>query len=148
MDEEGPFQDLFNNPVERPEVATAIIEAVQLPDKIIEFHPDYDVSALLRKGITINGNKQPAPDNTVHDLNGSTGMYSPLGFNGICEQRKEQLGKIDAKLENFTGCYNPQSLFEDLFTVKWIKYVLINETNKHLDINKNTYSEFLCWCKL
>jgi hypothetical protein len=108
INEEGPLEDLFNNPVERAEVAAAVEEAARLPDKIIEF----------RKGITINNNNQPAPENTVHDPNYQTGLYSPWGFNGICERRKEQLGKFDAKLEKYLGRYDPKSLFEHLFRVK------------------------------
>jgi hypothetical protein len=91
----------------------------------------------VREGIKINNDNQPAPENTVHDPNDQISMYSPWGVNGICERRKEQLGKFDAKLKNHSSRYGPQTLIEHLFPIKWIKDdVLSNETNKQLKDNQ------------
>jgi hypothetical protein len=79
---------------------------MQTPGKLLK---------LLRQGIPIEVNNQPVPEITVHDPNDPKRLFISWGLNGICEQLKEQLGKFDAKFENYSGCYDPQALFEHLF---------------------------------
>jgi hypothetical protein len=87
----------------------------ELPADILALCPGDDYSAVLCQGITIYNNNQPAPENVVQTPNGTDNMFNEWGFKGFCEQRKEQLGKFDAKFENYNGQYGPQLLFEHLF---------------------------------
>jgi hypothetical protein len=143
IEEEGAPEDLFNNPIERVVETEDEDSEDELPADIIALRPGDDYSAVLREGITIDDDNQPAPENVVQTPHDTDNMFDEWGFKGFCERRKEQLGKFDAKFENYNGQYDPQSLFEHLFPIKWVKEVLIVETSRQLNDNPLTYGEFL-----
>jgi Transposase IS4 len=149
---EGPPEGFFLEEVAPTVEVIQQQEGVELPTEILaNFRPGDDPSLLANiEGIQIDDDNQPAPENVGAVPEDANNMYGEWGFPGFCERRRQGFTKHGAQLRNHNGeSFDLQTLFEHLFPIKWIKEVLIPETNAKLpDGEPLTYGEFLRWLGL
>jgi Transposase IS4 len=145
--EEGRPQDFFNPTVPEVPLPPALIE-VGCPAEILGYRPGDDPSMIVRNGIEVDDDNQPAPENINPAPEDTNNIYGEWGFPGFCERRRQGFNKHDAKLNHYNGNFDYQSVFEHLFPMAWVKEVLLVKTNDNLDDQKITYGEFLRWIGL
>jgi Transposase IS4 len=129
-------------------VASVEEEGKPLPAEVATILPGDDISSLIRQGITIDDDNQPAPENEDRTTTTNNDMYGEWGFDGLCPRRQKGLGRREAQLPSYNGSFDAQSLFEHLYPTKWLKEVLIVKTNKRVGGSPLTYGEFLRWIGL
>jgi hypothetical protein len=151
IEQEGPAEGFFVDEVEAVVAEDAtVVDADVHPvfgADVVEFRQGDDIAVLLRHGIDVDDDNEPAPENVViiADNNNNDVTYEEWGFRGLCERRKEQFFKTEAKLRNYNNNFDLQSLFEHFFPTQWVKEVLIKQTNNNLKGSPLTYGEFLKW---
>ena len=109
---------------------------------------DPDVLRAVNDGIVgLDDDNLPVPENVPvpNATNDEECVYSPAwGHDGICFRRSSNPSNNKAKLKNHSSDLKLTKLqiFEILFPTKWVKDVLIPETNKGLR-DEMCYGEFL-----
>ena len=109
---------------------------------------DPDLARAVTKGLVdIDDDNEPVPENipAPNQVNNEECTYaSDWGHDGLCNRRSSNSNDHKAKLHKHSSEMKLTRLqvFEILFPTKWVKEVLIAETNKHLR-TKLTYAEFL-----
>ncbi len=144
----GPPEHYFDRVVAPPVAEQAPPEETppNLPDEVINFRPNDNEALLRNHGIFIAGDDLAGDDNNENEvpaINRVDDMYGPWGFTGFCERRAGHL-QFDAKLTNYNGNFDYQTLFEHFFPIAWVTDVLLVETNRVLRPNLS-YGEFLRW---
>jgi hypothetical protein len=100
IEQEGPAEGFFVDEVEAVVVEDAsVVDADVQPvfgADVIEFRQGDNIAVLLRHGIDVDDDNQPAPENVVDiaDNNNNDLTYEEWGFPGICERRKYHFLKL------------------------------------------------------
>lgn len=103
------------------------------------------ITALQAGVIGVDNDTEPAEENVpVPNINADKCIFDNWGHSGICFRRMVGAQNRQAKLNN-----NPShlklsklQLFETLFPTKWLKIVVLVETNKNLQ-TRLSYGELL-----
>jgi hypothetical protein len=155
--EEGP-SEFFFTAVESAEQEEAAQEEQQpIPGEAlhliqVQSHGQIDHLDLtaLSGVVDIDDDNQPLPENIpTTGESVADDIFGEWGHNGICERRKEDAPNRGAKIKKFSTELRPtiEQMFLTFLPMKWVKDVLLVETNKHID-KPVTMGEFLRWLGL
>jgi Transposase IS4 len=132
--QEGPDNLFFDldepEPVEEPILNQPFVQ--QFPNEVLNFDREEDnTTILVNNGITVDDDNLPLEGN-INTGEPNT-VFNEWGFNGICP-RRAQMGntKSRAKMVRNICSSDMELLFEELFPIKFIKEVILIESNKQL----------------
>jgi len=149
IQEEGPADFFFTQPAATANTEVPEEEEQEMPAAILEQAErggTLEVEDYLGMGLTVDNDKEPAPENVPTNTDRSEVAYDGwAGHQAICPRRSTVGAKKRAKIIHFPRDVIPTSLqlFELLFPTEFVKTVMLPKMNERLEEQAITYGEWL-----
>ena len=153
VDVEGPLEDFFGDGgLAVPAARDDYEEPVELPAGIqdaLANHRTTEVEVDPAE-VEVDDDNAPAPENVPvnNDLVNFESIFDGWGHPATCYRRQTGVSNVNPKLNSFSATDTDPSLidvFKVLFMPKYIKEVLLPQTNINLTSSPLSYGEFLRW---